>query len=439
MVGRILMDLRRDVKNIKDSIGHVTDPKKGTGAVSAQALYLEAVLERADKQLQEQSNALVSAAIRRREEMETGTVATSLGLRPPGSSPSGSPPVLAPPLTDRGPNRGPLHLGAGGGSHSAASLTAFELAVDSDDAIKFGLPKQRGGGVYEADLADGLLGLQERELIPKDADLTPALERGVPVVTTHQVHLGIYQSQFVKGAVADPLPNVGVRFDMHSPLPIPPGAPERARSTQILRAAAAAKGASEGGALAALTDGSADPSSSKPTGSFGQPHQQAGVTASSVLPTGDRTGDVFFTALPEDGELGPEGSGFGGLAAHPSSHRTNTPQQHHRSVEEMLVEPGTLDEHTGAHLILFQKGKFQQRTNEFRAFKKKQAASWSLACQVLRTVEYHLGPFALPYVCFDGDALVEAQRNAHGAEVPLEVLLSCCDQEGLVRRSPGSL
>jgi hypothetical protein len=45
-LGKFVLELRRDLKNIQNSISAFADPQNGLGPTSAHALYLQATLER---------------------------------------------------------------------------------------------------------------------------------------------------------------------------------------------------------------------------------------------------------------------------------------------------------------------------------------------------------------------------------------------------------
>jgi len=177
-----MLSLHRNLQEIQTSLD-------GRGQ-SREHELLQNAIDRAEQALRSQAHALVTAARGSRQMLSSNSLAASLGAdyaAPRRSTPPGPPPPqfprapAAPPsygtrAASTGLPRRPLRAPTGGRQMSAKTTGRRRLLPKINRSDPLADPP----ALTEFDLQAGLLDLAARGFIPPAADLTPAMERGMP-------------------------------------------------------------------------------------------------------------------------------------------------------------------------------------------------------------------------------------------------------------------
>ena len=183
-VGNIILSLHRNLQEIQSSLSNGTTENRGRE-------LLQSTIDRAEAALRAQAHALVTAARVAPRAPHLGNQSNSLAaslsteyIAPRKRAASGPPPPRpirpAPPAGGRasstGQRRRPLRQPTGGRQMGAKTTNRKRLLPKMNRLDPLADPP----ALTETDLETGLLDLAMRGFIPQTADLTPAMERGMP-------------------------------------------------------------------------------------------------------------------------------------------------------------------------------------------------------------------------------------------------------------------
>jgi len=177
-----MLSLHRNLQEIQTSLD-------GRGE-SREHELLQSAIDRAEQALRAQAHALVSAARGSHQMLTSNSLAASLGAdyrEPRRSTPPPAPPPPQFPRAPAAPSHGgraasvglprrPVRAPTGGRQMSAKTTGRRRLLPKINRADPLADPP----ALTEFDLQAGLLDLASRGFIPPAADLTPAMERGMP-------------------------------------------------------------------------------------------------------------------------------------------------------------------------------------------------------------------------------------------------------------------
>eukprot|EP00928_Gymnodinium_smaydae_P021585 TRINITY_DN18446_c0_g1_i2.p1 TRINITY_DN18446_c0_g1~~TRINITY_DN18446_c0_g1_i2.p1 ORF type:complete len:1145 (+),score=244.00 TRINITY_DN18446_c0_g1_i2:211-3645(+) len=232
-VGALIVNLHRNLQEIRASLDVATANGKTQGLAEAQLMH--GTIDRAEAALRAQARQFVAAA------SSSGVAAVGGGAQPLGASvtypparqsslrrfgaaaqvsPRGLPPAPED-LLPRSPavpsyGRNPPKRAPSGGSRVRARTTGAMRQLPRPNRLD---PLHEAPSITERDLQAGLCSLVTRGFIPHAADLTPAMERGVPVMQNRPAML---YDQALKHERRDPAPadmTTVVRMDVRDPGP----------------------------------------------------------------------------------------------------------------------------------------------------------------------------------------------------------------------------
>lgn len=218
--GQVIVDLYQNLEEIKSSLGGGADTDLVRGAI-----------ERAEEQLRLKARELVNAA---RAQQQQVTHASASSTWPAGGRPYEPPPPkgIPPPVP---PMKAKQFLPPGIATQvpslrrrarTAPRGTRVKSKVAEPNRI---LPKPNRldpladpPALTEGDLNGGLLSLVNRGFIPQTADITPAFERGVPVVLQRPAPLYHQSHKFERREIATGGELTSVVLDLRPPQPLSP-------------------------------------------------------------------------------------------------------------------------------------------------------------------------------------------------------------------------
>jgi hypothetical protein len=254
-VGKIIVDLHKDLHDLRNTI----EASGGPGS-SKQAAMMHSALEQATVNLQHKAREVLMRA----QEEQSGVAAygkANATIRAPSEPP---PAVRAPPRFNEAREAYGLkssmraqcrpRRGASTGNKIHAKMTAPKRLLPRPNRLD---PLAEPPSLTEADLNHGLESLQRRGFIPPAADLTPALDRGFPVVTQRPAPLYDKRHQFLRREIATAPMSTMVKLDLR-PLEVKPLLPSEnsmfmSEPASPVRALPAPEASPRG--LEALTDG----------------------------------------------------------------------------------------------------------------------------------------------------------------------------------------
>lgn len=173
--GQVIVDLYQNLENIRASLG-------GAGP---EVDHVRDAIERAEEQLRSKARELVDVSRAPVPEAATwprggrGDPAPPTGLPPHPSVPPKARPLLPTGIECQVPRLRQRARTAPRGSRARSKISAPQKLLPRPNRLD---PLSDPPALTEGDLGGGLLNLVNRGFIPPAADITPAFERGVPVV-----------------------------------------------------------------------------------------------------------------------------------------------------------------------------------------------------------------------------------------------------------------
>eukprot|EP00929_Paragymnodinium_shiwhaense_P039290 TRINITY_DN20663_c0_g1_i1.p1 TRINITY_DN20663_c0_g1~~TRINITY_DN20663_c0_g1_i1.p1 ORF type:complete len:412 (+),score=82.48 TRINITY_DN20663_c0_g1_i1:151-1386(+) len=243
-VGSLIISLHNNLQEIKSTLGN-------NGRTAAETALLQSTIERAEASLRAQARDFRAAAAAQIEEAALANVnpyaPTAYGTAPangliypqiplygspsqqrrmqsvpPGGFPTVPEPARlsqarAPGGTRQRPMRAPEY-----GARVRAKTTRAGRMLPQGNRLD---PLADPPTLTEADLDSGLYNLAARGFIPQAADLTPAMERGMPVIVQRQAPLYDQALKHERREVAPPEELTAIKLDLSTPARPPLSAP----------------------------------------------------------------------------------------------------------------------------------------------------------------------------------------------------------------------
>lgn len=211
-VGKIIIDLHRDLHDLRSTL----EANVGPGN-SKQSAIMQSALEQAEQNLKHKAREVLLRAQEESSGVAAWGNATSTIRAPSAPPPAGK----APPRFNEARDayglkstmraRSRPRRGASVGNKIHDKMTAPKRLLPRPNRLD---PLADPPPLTQEDLDNGLQSLQHRGFIPPAADLTPAFERGIPVVTQRPAPLYDKKHQFLRREVATALPHSLVKLDL---------------------------------------------------------------------------------------------------------------------------------------------------------------------------------------------------------------------------------